>query len=326
MLTRPGRQHSAATYGSLKGRGYSINDSIGVSGVERANTNWLRGREGQRNGSSRLDAHGDADNGCVTITKQVVPGKRPVYTLTADSTPACQAAAEQSQPRRTSAKSRRTSGGAGLLMRAQAPSSVRRWVLCDVLAIASWPGYDLCGWRSIRALRPMRACPCSQPLPSAAYEPLPFKLVTATTATCARRHARPTRTLYCARAATLIFPATSPPATRAAPTARWTCRAPSCSRATVTFLRPGAGRGRRAGRDGAPVRVRGKTGIDLPGEVAGSVANEADRTAAGGPWTGGDTIQAAIGQSENMMTPLQLAVYASTLAADGCAMRRTSAG
>ena len=51
-----------------------------------------------------------------------------------------------------------------------------------------------------------------------------------------------------------------------------------------------------------------KTGIDLPGEVAGSVANEADRTAAGGTWTGGDTIQAAIGQSENMMTPLQLAV------------------
>lgn len=73
----------------------------------------------------------------------------------------------------------------------------------------------------------------------------------------------------------------------------------------------------RAGGGGAPVRLWRKDGIELPGRSRGRVADPAARLADGGTWTGGDTIQAAIGQSENMMTPLQLAVYASTLAADG---------
>ena len=39
---------SAAAYESLKSRGYSINDSIGVSGVESEYEYWLRGQKGER--------------------------------------------------------------------------------------------------------------------------------------------------------------------------------------------------------------------------------------------------------------------------------------
>lgn len=59
-----------------------------------------------------------------------------------------------------------------------------------------------------------------------------------------------------------------------------------------------------------------KTGIEI-GEAQGVLAGPAEREANGGKWLGGDTIQAAIGQSDNLFSPIQLAAYAMTLANDG---------
>lgn len=53
------------------------------------------------------------------------------------------------------------------------------------------------------------------------------------------------------------------------------------------------------------------TGIELQ-ESAGRVAGPEEREAAGGTWYPGDTLQAAIGQSDNLFTPAQLASYIST--------------
>jgi len=58
------------------------------------------------------------------------------------------------------------------------------------------------------------------------------------------------------------------------------------------------------------------TGIELP-EATGTLAGIAEREAAGGEWYIGDTVQAAIGQSDNVFTPLQLANYCATLANGG---------
>ena len=56
-----------------------------------------------------------------------------------------------------------------------------------------------------------------------------------------------------------------------------------------------------------------KTGIEL-GEAVGILAGEEYRANHGlGNWYPGDTIAAAIGQSDNMFTPLQLSSYVSTL-------------
>ena len=55
------------------------------------------------------------------------------------------------------------------------------------------------------------------------------------------------------------------------------------------------------------------TGVELP-EYTGVLAGPEEREAAGGTWYGGDTIQAAIGQSDNNFSPLQLAVYIASLA------------
>jgi len=59
-----------------------------------------------------------------------------------------------------------------------------------------------------------------------------------------------------------------------------------------------------------------KTGIEL-NEATGIVAGRAYRESIGSYWTDGDTLQAAIGQSDNAFTPLQLATYISTLANGG---------
>ncbi len=60
------------------------------------------------------------------------------------------------------------------------------------------------------------------------------------------------------------------------------------------------------------------TGIELPGEAKGNLAGPESRAQKGGePWQFGETIQAAIGQSEQQFTPLQLANYVATLVNGG---------
>ena len=65
------------------------------------------------------------------------------------------------------------------------------------------------------------------------------------------------------------------------------------------------------------------TGLELSGEKKGRVAGPTARAAAqeNDPslrdWSGGDTIQAAIGQGDNAFTPLQLANYCAAIATSG---------
>lgn len=59
-----------------------------------------------------------------------------------------------------------------------------------------------------------------------------------------------------------------------------------------------------------------KTGVELT-ESKGVAASKENREAAGGIWYPGNTVQAAIGQSDNLFTPIQLCSYAATLANGG---------
>ena len=59
-----------------------------------------------------------------------------------------------------------------------------------------------------------------------------------------------------------------------------------------------------------------KTGVELT-EATGVIAGPEERKAAGGVWYPGDVVQAAIGQSDNLFTPIQLAAYVATLANGG---------
>lgn len=59
-----------------------------------------------------------------------------------------------------------------------------------------------------------------------------------------------------------------------------------------------------------------KTGLEIP-EKTGVIANPEQRKAQGQTWEAGDVIQASIGQSDTLVTTVQLATYAATLANRG---------
>ena len=59
-----------------------------------------------------------------------------------------------------------------------------------------------------------------------------------------------------------------------------------------------------------------KTGVELP-EAAGILSSPTYTDSRGLPWVGADTLQTAIGQGYNAYTPMQLAVYLSTLVNGG---------
>ena len=76
--------------------------------------------------------------------------------------------------------------------------------------------------------------------------------------------------------------------------------------------------GRRAGIDAIDEVANSfglgqKTGIELPGEISGILASPQTEK----EWTGGKTIQAAIGQLNNAFTPLQMAKYTAMIANGG---------
>lgn len=60
-----------------------------------------------------------------------------------------------------------------------------------------------------------------------------------------------------------------------------------------------------------------KTGIELPNEVAGTLASKDYVKSIRGSWNPGDTINAAIGQGYNKFTPLQMTKYVSMVANGG---------
>ena len=68
-----------------------------------------------------------------------------------------------------------------------------------------------------------------------------------------------------------------------------------------------------------------KTGIELPSETAGSVASKETKSEKnnGESWYPGDTLSAAIGQSYNDFSPIQIAKYISTIANGGTEVNPT---
>ncbi len=81
--------------------------------------------------------------------------------------------------------------------------------------------------------------------------------------------------------------------------------------------------GRRVGIDVLAAYAKGfglgqYTGIELPGERKGYVASPESKLALHRQaWVSGDTLSAAIGQSDNLFTPLQMANYLATLCNGG---------
>ncbi len=297
-------------YESLKAQGYAMNDLLGKSGLEKVLEKYLKGQDGRE--SMEYNAGGKK----ITVAKRLppVPGNRAVVTIDAQLQKTAEESLAQAIGELRKVGVPAKAGGAAVAIEIGTG---------EVLALANYPTYNPATYKQdyaklvVDSQKPMfnRAI-------SGAYPPgSTFKMVTA----CAGlqegvistgEHINCTgRYEYYApdyRPACWIFGQTGGVHGYENVTGAIT---DSCN---IFFFETG----RRLGAEklGSYARQFGLgeyTGIELSGEAKGIVAGEQYRKSIGGIWYPGDTIQAAIGQSDNLFTPLQLANYVATFAAKG---------
>lgn len=301
----------AEEYATLKAQGYALNDTVGKSGAEAAFEPFLRGVSGRR------VLRKNAEGAVVEATEEVPPVSGDTVMLTLNGT--LQTAAAHALD--TVITDRRTlpSASGGRFLNNGHDAASGAVVVLDVkdggvLAAASWPWYDpVTAYTDLlndpdrplfnRALYGTFACG-SVMKPTVALAALCEAVITPkTTVSCNGRYTRFSAaglTLHCLGRHGRL---------RAAKALQHSCN--------VFFY----DMAERVGIDGmnryaALCGLGEKTGIEV-GEAKGVLAGPAFREAMGGVWTAADTAGAAIGQSDNLFTPIQLAAYAMTLANDG---------
>lgn len=301
----------AEEYAELKDKGYQLNDTVGKSGIESAEESVLRGT----NGVSTIykDSNGTAVD--KEVTTPPVPGSTVILTLDSELQKSAQDALN------TTITQLRASGGDGHDVRS---GSV---VMIDtktggVLACASWPNYDLSTYYSNytnlvndpdkpllnRALQSGFACGSTMK-PCIALAGLTEGVISPSDrpVNCNGRY-------YRFKSSGLILKCMGSHGSLNVIQAL----AKSCN---VFFYDLGY----RLGIDkidyyATQFGLGQKTGIEVD-EISGVLSSPAEREAKGGTWSGGDVCTTAIGQSDNLFTPIQLATYAGTIANNGVRLK-----
>ncbi|HPU57994.1 MAG TPA: penicillin-binding transpeptidase domain-containing protein, partial [Candidatus Avimonas sp.] len=297
----------AEEYAELKDKGYQLSDILGKSGVEAALESELRGINGTN--TVTKDASGNVVE--KKETKSPVPGNTVVLTLDYNLQKTTQAeldkAIKQLRSQSTKLKGEDVRSGSVVMLDVKTGG---------VLVCASWPDFDLSTYNADYSKlvqdkdKPLfnRALygtfPCGSTMkPGVALAGINEGIITRNSviAFCDRTYDfYPNLTLGCLGYHGNVT------VVRAI--------ADSCN---VFFY----DLGRRLGIDkmneySKMFGLGQKTGIEI-GEAEGILAGRAQREKSGGIWYPADTSQAAIGQSDNMFTPIQLAAYAMTMANDG---------
>lgn len=304
----------AEEYAALKEQGYALNDTLGKSGVEAAFEQVLRGTAGRR------VLVKDADGVVVNAYEQAAPVPGDTVVLTVDA--ALQTAAQQALAETITEMRELPATSGGRFLNNGHDIASGSVVVLDVanggvLTAASWPDYDLSAYTANyadllndpdkplfnRALNGAFACGSTMK-PGVAMAALNEGVITPnSTFTCRYAYDR-----FSASGLTLH------------------CMGRHGSIGTVTALQKSCNiffydTALELGIDtmnrySSQFGLGEKTGIEI-GEISGVLAGPAHSAAVGKTWMPGDTAGAAIGQSDNLFTPIQLAAYAMTLANDG---------
>lgn len=301
---------NAEEYKQLSENGYGYNDTLGKDGLEKYLEPYLRGKDGTQSNKVQIN------NEEVTLVENVpaVPGNRAILTIDSN----VQAAAEDALA--TAVANMRAAGASQIQGAAAVAIEVNSG---EVLAIANYPTYDPAQFRKDYSklinnpLKPMfnRAI-------SGAYQPgSTFKPLTAI-AGLEEGVISGNELIDCNGPYMFYAPSYTP--------ACWIYNdyggkhehinvskalEVSCN---IFFFETSRRLGIEKLNDyGKQFGLGELTGIEIAGEEDGVLAGPQNREAAGGIWYPGDTIQASIGQSDNMFTPLQMANYIATVANGG---------
>ncbi|MDO5014635.1 MAG: penicillin-binding transpeptidase domain-containing protein [Clostridia bacterium] len=284
----------------LKFSSYGMNDQIGKDGIEKLMEKELKGKRGLKSTISGKD--GEQED---VFVHDVEHGNNVILTIDKD----LQKITEDTLKKSVDSVSKKTplpSGGAAVVVKVDTG---------EILSCATYPTYDNNKFSELYDdLRKDKTAPLwNRPLMST-YEPgSTFKPAIAT-AGLEEKIITPSSTFTCNHYYTYFKDHT------------FTClgyhRDINVSEAinkscNIFFYETGRRLGIEKMNDWCSSFGLGqKTGVELP-EASGVLAGIEERESNGGIWRPGDTVQAAIGQSDNQVTVLQLANYCATIANGG---------
>lgn len=297
-------------YDTLKDEGYSMNDMLGKDGLEKYLEHYLKGKDGME--SVEADINGET----VTLSenKEVEPGNRAILTIDADVQRAAEETLEQSVKNLYRDGAHDVGGGAAVAIKVDTG---------EVLALANYPTYNPATFKEEyeKLVNDVKK-PMFNRAIAGAYPPgSTFKPLTAIAGLETGNIAGSTL-INCNGPYQYYAPSYTPACWiyndyrgKHGPINVEKALEVSCN---IFFYETG----RKVGIEtlneyGKKVGLGEKTGIELSGEVAGVLAGPEYREKNGDEWYPGDTIQAAIGQSDNTFTPIQMANYAATIANGG---------
>ena len=299
---------------TLLAQGYNLDDKIGRSGVEAAFEDYLRGRDGVRIVSTNSDGKVTGEY----YSTEPEPGNTVELTIDLDFQAAVEAALAETVERMNAEDAR-----AGKEVIRGAGVAVLDVDSAAVLALASYPTYDLSTYlQDAGELNKDPAAPLYNRATQGRYAPgSTFKPLMAV---AALEEGAVTLTQTVRDTGYWVYPETI----AGTGTWGWWCWnrgghglvnvveaiKVSCN---VFFYEMAYRLGIETMNDYALAFGLGEsTGIEI-GDSPGVLAGPAEREEKGETWYGGDTVQAGIGQSDNLFTPLQLANYIATLVNGG---------
>lgn len=290
------RKINAEEYAELKDQGYKITDEIGESGIEAAMEKYLRGEPGEKNVT--IDGDGNVTE---EITKEPAQGDTIVLTIDKDLQKVAQDRLEET------CKSVDYYNSTGAVV-------VENCNNGEILAAASYPTYDLNDYyEKYNELAKNSKKPLYNRFAMGAYAPgSTFKPMMASAALQEGVVDQYT-TFNCSSAfyvGTMKFKCTG---SHGGENVRTALR-DSCN---IYFYNCAQRLGiEKMNMYGSMFGLGQKTGVEIP-ESSGILAGPEYRSKFDMYWRPGDTVQAAIGQSDNLFSPLQLCNYSATVANGG---------
>ncbi len=287
---------------NLDRNAYTLTDYVGKFGIESAMEDTLRGEKGVKTIS--VDA-----GGAVTSSYTVIPKQGDTVVLTLDA--GLQRVAQNALQARileltkNSANSELDAAGAVVVLDVNTG---------EVLASASYPSYNLTEYyQNYNSLLKAKGSPLINRVLQSSYEPgSTMKLSTALAGLETGVIDKQTK-FYCS-SVFQYFDVTFGCLSAHGELNVVTALEKSCN---IYFYNVAEQLGIDVMNDySSKLGLGQKTGVEL-NESAGILAGRAYRESIGSTWQMGDTIQAAIGQSDNLFTIIQLANYGATIANNG---------
>lgn len=305
-------------YNTLKDDGYAYNDKIGKSGIESAFEEQLRGKDGTKVVETNPDGTVNSDN----VTEQPVPGNTIFTTLDSNLQKVANVSLAKNvkEAQRVGASTAAKFDGEDCVAGSAVVLNVKDF---SILAAASYPSYDLTKYLEDNNYYNTLVTDNTKPLLNRAFDGsyVPGSVFKPMVAAAALQEGviNTNTHIECNHYYTFYAPSYMPACLG------WHSNVDlkkaiqvSCN---VFFYETG----RLLDIQNIDLYAKQfgfgqETGVEI-GESTGTLASPEFRTRNGGVWQPGDVIQAAIGQSDNAFTPLQLATYCATIANNGTRLK-----